>query len=196
MNLTGRLILNLRRNHNEGLLLKFLTEVIFPEAINKQLNMKKSVDQVLEFQNAFGHPVGESPQIPSAGENKFRKEFIKEELDELDEALEDGDVVALADALGDIQYVLDGWFVTSGMHKHKDAIMTEIHRSNMTKACNNLDEVTATLVVLAEKFPEEEMVYEEREYLGKVIYVIYRKRDHKIMKSKYYSKPDLASIVG
>ena len=58
---------------------------------------------------------------------------VYEELDELKEALEQGDVVETLDALTDLQYVLDGAYLSFGLQDQKMAAFTEVHRSNMSK---------------------------------------------------------------
>ena len=63
----------------------------------------------------------------------LRLQLILEETAELIQALNDADLVEVADALGDLQYVLDGTFLCFGLGDHKSRIVREIHRSNMTK---------------------------------------------------------------
>jgi len=58
---------------------------------------------------------------------------LAEELDELKEALAAGDMVETLDALIDLQYVLDGAFLSFGLHGVKTAAFNEVHRSNMSK---------------------------------------------------------------
>ncbi len=54
-------------------------------------------------------------------------------MDELKEALEQGDLVETLDALIDLQYVLDGAFLSFGLQHVKQAAFDEVHRSNMSK---------------------------------------------------------------
>ena len=65
--------------------------------------------------------------------NKLRLNLLQEEVDELKEALANGDTVEALDALTDIQYVLDGAYLSLGLHKLKDAAFSEVQRSNMSK---------------------------------------------------------------
>ena len=55
------------------------------------------------------------------------------ELDELKEALDAGDTVEVLDALTDLQYVLDGAYLSFGLQHVKQAAFDEVHRSNMSK---------------------------------------------------------------
>lgn len=92
-----------------------------------------SLDLVKEFHQTYGQPIEDRPHILDQDLNAFRLDLLYEELDELRDALDAGDIVEVVDALGDLQYVLDGAFLAFGYHKMKDAVMKEIHRSNMSK---------------------------------------------------------------
>ena len=60
-----------------------------------------------------------------------RCDFIEEEAAELRSAVERGDVTGVADALGDLAYVVYGAALHFGIDL--DAVVAEVHRSNMTK---------------------------------------------------------------
>lgn len=93
----------------------------------------QSLIQVKQFHLAFGHPVADKPNISDAKLNKLRVALISEELEELKQALADGDVVATLDALTDLQFVLDGAYLAFGLHPLKTAASSEVYRSNMSK---------------------------------------------------------------
>jgi predicted HAD superfamily Cof-like phosphohydrolase len=84
------------------------------------------------FHRAFGLPVRERPtaDIPAA-EAELRQALLDEEVDELRAAVAAGDVVAIADALADIVYIACGTAHAYGVDL--DAVVDEVHRSNMTK---------------------------------------------------------------
>ena len=152
--------------------------------------MKNSIGQVAEFHKTFNHPISDEPVILPMDTVLFRINFIREELNELEKAARDGDIVEVADGLGDIQYVLDGFYLNAGMHKIKSAISTEIHRSNMSKVCTSLDHAVETMNALSEEFGD--LYYEQSgDY-----YIVKRKSDGKVMKALGYSKPDIAPILG
>jgi predicted HAD superfamily Cof-like phosphohydrolase len=94
---------------------------------------KSTLDQVREFHETYGAAINDEPHIADTDLNAFRVRLLQEELDELKEALADGDAVETLDALTDLQYVLDGAFLSLGMHGVKDAAFAEVHRSNMSK---------------------------------------------------------------
>lgn len=88
-------------------------------------------EKVREFHHAFGLPVHETARIGSAQERKLRFELIEEELGELFDAMNDKDVVEIADALTDLLYVTYGAALVFGIDI--DACFDEVHRSNMSK---------------------------------------------------------------
>ncbi len=92
-----------------------------------------SLTLVARFHVAFNQSIHDEPHVSDAGTNALRVRLIQEELDELKEALAEGDPVGALDALTDLQYVLDGSFLSLGLHRWKDAAVAEVHRSNMSK---------------------------------------------------------------
>jgi predicted HAD superfamily Cof-like phosphohydrolase len=112
--------------------------------------MLPSVLLVKQFHRVFKHPVKELPDLSDDKTNKLRVNLIAEELKELAEALglkleinmtEDPTVkkdhVKTLDALTDLQIVLDGGFIALGYYQMKSAAVSEVHRSNMSKADEN-----------------------------------------------------------
>jgi predicted HAD superfamily Cof-like phosphohydrolase len=115
--------------------------------------------------------------------------LIAEELKELQEAIDDNNIVEIADALADIQYVLAGAILEFGLGKKFRTIFDEVQRSNMSKACNSVAEAEATMKHYSDKGTES--YYKEIE--GK--FLIYRKGDDKTLKNINYSPADLKSII-
>ena len=96
--------------------------------------MKEQLDKVLEFHEVFGLGVEEKP-VPILKNNKakLRYELMKEENDEYLEAIENNDIVEVADALGDMLYILCGTILEHGMTDIIEDVFREIHKSNMSK---------------------------------------------------------------
>ena len=92
-----------------------------------------SLALVARFHVCFRQCIHDEPYVNDAEVNALRVRLIQEELDELREALSASDAVGALDALADLQYVLDGSFLSLGLHKWKDAAVAEVHRSNMSK---------------------------------------------------------------
>ena len=90
-------------------------------------NFKK----VKTFMQTFGQEVKEQPCFNTNKVNKLRYDLIKEELDELKKALEDKDILEVADALTDILYVTYGAGHAFGINL--DKCFDEVQNSNMSK---------------------------------------------------------------
>lgn len=86
---------------------------------------------VEDFHKEFKLLINNTPCIPDEKEQKLRIKLIEEELTELKEGFETNNVVEVADALGDLLYVVLGAAVTCGIDL--EPVFMEIHRSNMTK---------------------------------------------------------------
>lgn len=155
------------------------------------MNKIDSLNQVAEFHTTFHHPVLDKPQIPNEDRCKLRVELIREELSELSEAIKDNDLVEVADALCDIQYVLSGAVLEFGMGDKFVELFNEVQRSNMSKACSSAEEAQATLDHYKQKDGTEGYFKEEN---GK--FLVFRNGDHKTLKSINYSPADLKSILG
>ena len=94
---------------------------------------RSTLDQVREFSEAFSVPIADSPNVTDPDINALRVKLLREELDELRDALYGHDPVATLDALCDLQYVLDGAFLQLGFAGVKEAAFADVHRSNMAK---------------------------------------------------------------
>ena len=90
-------------------------------------NFKK----VQEFMETFGQEVKLKPSLSSEKINKLRLDLIKEELDELKEAINNNDLLEVADALTDILYVTYGAGHAFGIDL--DSCFQEVQNSNMSK---------------------------------------------------------------
>ncbi len=96
--------------------------------------MRRELDALLAFHRAMNIYIAERPtaQLPE-DVAAVRLALLEEELQEYREALASGDLVAVADALTDLLYVLLGTFVSHGLQDVAEALFDEVHRSNMTK---------------------------------------------------------------
>lgn len=87
--------------------------------------------QVEEFHKAAKATISECPTLPDKDIQELRLKLIAEEYQELKEAFKANNLVEVADAIGDLLYVVLGTAVTCGIPA--DKVFEEIHRSNMTK---------------------------------------------------------------
>ena len=88
-------------------------------------------DDVKNFMETYGQEVKIKPSFPSEKIVQLRYDLIKEELDELSLAINDKDIVEVADALTDLLYVVYGAGHAFGIDL--DKCFAEVQRSNMSK---------------------------------------------------------------
>ncbi len=149
-----------------------------------------ALTSVAAFHDIFNLPVLTSPLIPEEKRCNLRIALLQEELDELKTAILENDIVAVADALSDLQYVLSGAVLEFGLGSRFKALFDEVQRSNMSKTCKTLDQALETQKYYREQKSTESFIEEqEGEYL------VYRNADKKVLKSVYYSEADLEGIV-
>jgi predicted HAD superfamily Cof-like phosphohydrolase len=95
------------------------------------------ITDVREFHAAFNHYISDKPTLTPTGcddpksLHNLRVKLIREELEELEEALAANDIVEVADAISDLLYVVVGAGVVYGIPMEET--FAEVHRSNMTK---------------------------------------------------------------
>ena len=92
-------------------------------------------NKVGTFMKTFGQEVKTKPSFSSDKINKLRIDLIKEELDELQEAMKNNDLLEVADALTDILYVTYGAGHAFGVDL--DKCFNEVQNSNMSKLGEN-----------------------------------------------------------
>jgi len=96
--------------------------------------MKNKLKAVSVFHNAFGITNRETPiAFTKVKEIKLRFDLMAEENQEYLEAANNNDLVEVADALGDMLYILCGTMLSHGMQDKMETIFNEIQRSNMSK---------------------------------------------------------------
>ena len=98
------------------------------------MSLIDKINKVKEFHEAFGIQNNEAPTTAlSKEEIQLRHDLIKEENEEYLEAALNGDIVEIADALGDQLYILCGTMLKHGFQHKMEEVFDEIQRSNMSK---------------------------------------------------------------
>lgn len=151
----------------------------------------QALNQVAEFHRTFKHPIVDQPAMPSKERAALRVSLLAEEVKELQQAIADNDMVEVADALCDIQYVLAGAIHEFGLGQQFKALFDEVHRSNMSKACKTVDEANATIAHYLAK-DNTEAHYKEIDGL----FLVYRTADNKTLKSIAYSPAAISEMLG
>lgn len=149
-----------------------------------------SLNSVSKFHITFQHPILPSPLMPDKSRCELRVKLIQEELNELSEAIANNDLVEVADALCDLQYVLSGAVLEFGMGDIFNSLFEEVQRSNMSKACKTIEEAENTIQHY-EKLDGTAAYYQEKDGL----YLVYRKSDNKTLKSINYSPANIKSLI-
>jgi len=102
--------------------------------MSKDHSLKDKIKSVYEFHDVFGIGNNDEPEH-NIGEQDYllRHRLMHEENEEYLEACKNGDMVEIADALGDMMYILYGTINKHGLQHRIAEIFDEIHRSNMSK---------------------------------------------------------------
>ena len=96
--------------------------------------MKNKIQAVKDFHEAFKIGYRETPKADLGTEkNMLRYKLMREENEEYLEAANNGDIVEVADALGDMLYILCGTIIEHGLQDKIEEVFNEIQRSNMSK---------------------------------------------------------------
>ncbi|MCB0480369.1 MAG: nucleoside triphosphate pyrophosphohydrolase family protein [Flavobacteriales bacterium] len=98
------------------------------------MTVEKAIDYVKKFHVAFGVPVNDEPTVEVDEKLiELRYNLMSEENAEYLHAAKNGDLIEVADALGDMLYILCGTIITHGMQHKIVEVYSEIQRSNMSK---------------------------------------------------------------
>jgi hypothetical protein len=144
------------------------------------------VDEVELFNATFGKPNFYKPTLPDQKITDFVIDFIREETDELQAAVDEGDIVEVLDAICDLLYVAVGNATMAfGLKDKLIPAYAEVQASNMSKSCATEQEAIDTVEVRSrEHGPCHYDQVGDR-------YVVYRSSDNKVMKSINYFPPNL-----
>lgn len=150
----------------------------------------EDINGVARFHRLFKLPIVDNPEIPSGERIALRISLLEEELNELKDAISDGDIVAVADAFADLQYVLSGAVLEFGLGEKFKFIFDEVQRSNMSKTCKTIAEAEQTCEYYDKNRGMESYIEKSGDE-----YLVYRKNDGKVLKSVNYSPPDIAALL-
>ncbi len=150
----------------------------------------EALTSVAKFHETFDLPIRSAPAIPAADRCALRINLLEEELQELKEAIAQGDIVEAADAFADLQYVLSGAILEFGLGSHFKTLFDEVQRSNMSKVCETREIAEATLEYYRKNKNMDGVIVEKNGF-----YLVYRSTDQKVLKSVDYSAAKLDQII-
>ena len=102
--------------------------------MTKKITLETVINHVKTFHESFGINNENSPKSEIGKDViDLRYKLMKEENEEYLEAAQAGDLVEIADALGDMLYILCGTMLTHGLQGKIEEVYQEIQRSNMSK---------------------------------------------------------------
>lgn len=148
-----------------------------------------ALNQVADFHRTFRHPIESEPIIPAMERCRLRVALLREELQELEDAIAANDLVEVADALCDIQYVLSGAVLEFGLGDKFRKLFDEVQRSNMSKTCATEAEAEATAEHYRQKGTKCYIQKSGEHWL------VYRDGDNKTLKSINYSPANIAGML-
>lgn len=154
------------------------------------LQEPQALNDVRAFHELFGAYVGETPSIPTEEICKLRINLLQEELNELSEGIKNKDIVEIADALADLQYVLSGAVLAFGLQDTFADLFAEVQRSNMSKACQTREEAEATATYYRNEKQVESTIVQKDD-----VYIVLRAGDQKVLKSINYTPASLLPLL-
>ena len=156
-------------------------------------------EKVVDFNRQFGVKIFDKPQVNIFDEDKklveLRMNLIREEVQELEEAVKNKDYVETVDALADILYVVYGMGSSIGIDL--DKAFNLVHESNMSKLCKTEDEAKNTVKWYEEQYKNNALPYDTPSYRkshNNKYWVVYNKSTGKILKSINYNAVDLKEL--
>ncbi len=162
-------------------------------------NEKTNYQKVFEFNQTFGHPAHDVPQM-NVWENQklvdLRIALIREEFNELQDAVKDKDMTETLDALSDILVVVYGMGAAFGLDLDKG--MGLVHDSNMSKICSTEEEAQQTVEWYKQQYSEGNQPYDTPNYRPSPDgdrWVVYNESTGKILKSINYKPVDFSSML-
>lgn len=175
--------------NEQGLIVASPAKII--DALKPFINTEQSVfEQVTEFCQMMGQVVEHNAQFPSKDVIDLRIGLIDEEFNELKTAIEENNMIDVADALADLLYVTNGTACAFGLTSIFKDIQNEVHSSNMSKVCLTEEEAKQTI----EKYNKDDVGYTN--YAPRFgYYVVYRVSDNKVLKSINYKPANLKPII-
>ncbi len=162
----------------------------------EKIKNKSQYQKVIDFHKCAGHPFNNEIQkdyiLDKPERIDFRIGLIKEELSELEKAVEDNNMKEVIDALSDMLYVINGMGIELGIDLDKSFDI--VHNSNMTKFCKSEQEAIDTV----QWYKENDKRYDSPNYRkspDNQHWVVYNMSNDKALKSIKYTPANFDSML-
>ena len=155
---------------------------------------KTNFQKLREFHETFEMDIRDTPYNELFDDHKLlnlRMKLIKEEWDELNEAVENKDMIETWDAITDMLYVLYGMGVSIGIDLDKTFDL--VHKSNMSKLCDTEEHAKETVELYKQTKPQFKPSYRKTKDNKK--WLVFDELTGKVLKNKYYNAVDLSVFL-
>ena len=153
--------------------------------------------KVLQFNKAFGVQSHIKPNLDIFQNNQklinYRLSLVKEEFEELQDAINNKDFIETIDALTDIQYVVLGFYSALGIDA--DKAFQIVHDSNMSKLCKTEEEARQSVTNYLKERPQRYDSPNYRRSDDGIFWVVFNESTKKILKSWKYTPADFTEIM-
>lgn len=140
------------------------------------------IQLIKHWREVFGLPNRTAPRIPDDKELSLAMHLIYEESDELDDAIQNKSLNEIADAVGDLYFVVTQMAMVCGLDPEK--LVQKVYFSNMSKLCKTEDEAIQTVSAYLQKgiktYIEQKDGY----------FIVKRSEDGKVLKSINFKEPE------
>ena len=154
-------------------------------------------EKVLAFNKAFGVTTYTKPQFDILERDpaliRYRLSLVKEEFEELVDAVENKDFVETIDGLADLLFVTYGFFSSIGIDA--DKAYDIVSESNMSKLCKTEEEAKKTVEFYLKENPQRYDSPSYRRSDDNINWVVYNKSTMKILKSYKYTPANFTNIM-
>lgn len=145
------------------------------------------IEQIKHWREVFGLPNRTIPRIPNDKELSLAMNLIYEESDELDDAIQNKSLNEIADAIGDLYFVVTQMAMVCGLNPEE--LVQKVYDSNMSKLCKTEDETIQTVSAYLQKGIKTH-IEQKDEY-----FIIKRREDGKVLKSIKFKEPDWSYLT-
>ena len=156
------------------------------DIIGKVQNWRRLIG--LPVRNNTFLPTNETFIEPSKEEKELALKLILEESEELKEAIQSNNFIEIADALGDLIFVIVQMADIWGMNLYE--IVHIVYESNLSKICNSYEEALAS-----QKHYSEKGIKTIIQSIDMFNYKIVRASDGKVLKSCYFKEPNFSKLI-